>query len=111
MVLVKSAGFVPLLFFVCLGDIEPGVREHIMSKVDDEKTYTSPIRKLLVFFERSRDDWKEKCKNRKVLLKRAASRIAGLTKSRNQWRELARQRQRELSKLRRELDAQKATMG
>lgn len=82
-----------------------------MSKVDGERTYTSPIKKLLAFFERSRDQWKEKCKNRKVLLKRAASQITRLKESRDQWRELARQRQQELRKLQRELDDQKATMG
>jgi hypothetical protein len=38
----------------------------------DSKNYKSPLRKLLVFFERSRNKWKTKCLNTKEELKLAS---------------------------------------
>lgn len=71
------------------------------------KEYKSPIHKLLPFFERSRDRWKEKCTTAKAVVKRRNLQIARLTSSRQRWKELARERGRELDSLRRELAEQK----
>jgi hypothetical protein len=69
--------------------------------------YKSPIHKLLPFFERSRNGWKKKCGAAKATVKRLKNQTAKLQRSRQQWRELAKQRGRELQQLRRELEAQK----
>ncbi len=40
-----------------------------------EKTYKSPLKKLVKFFEKSRDNWKNKYFKKKKELKRATNRI------------------------------------
>jgi chromosome segregation ATPase len=40
-----------------------------------EKSYTSPQRKLVKFFERSRDRWKAKSREAKTALKRLGTRL------------------------------------
>jgi hypothetical protein len=74
------------------------------------KTYRSPVRKLLSFFVRSRDQWKTKCRDGKVIMKRLTNRVQKLKKSRNNWRERAKQQQEELGRLRQELAAQKTAV-
>jgi len=69
--------------------------------------YKSPIHKLLPFFERSRNGWKEKCAVAKATVKRLKNQTAKLQRSRQRWKELAKQRGRELQQLQRELEAQK----
>lgn len=69
--------------------------------------YKSPVRKLLRFFERSRDGWKRKCKEAKVTVKRLANRVRSLEKSRGQWKEQAGRQAEELRRLRQELKKQK----
>jgi hypothetical protein len=81
-----------------------------MSRVDEKKSYTSPVHKLLPFFERSRDGWKRKCLETKTVLKRMKNRAGVLRKSRDRWKELAREREQELEQLRSELEAQKRTI-
>jgi chromosome segregation ATPase len=46
-----------------------------------EKTYTSPRRKLVKFFERSRDKWKAKSRAAKTVLKRLGNRVRRLERS------------------------------
>ena len=41
----------------------------------NEKSYTSPQRKLVKFFERSRDRWKAKSRVAKTVLKRLGTRL------------------------------------
>ena len=79
--------------------------------VVEEKTFTSPIPKLVRFFRRSRDGWKLKCRKAKALLKRVKNEAYALRKSRDEWKELARQQEQELKQLRRELEEQKLTIG
>jgi uncharacterized protein YlxW (UPF0749 family) len=50
----------------------------------NEKEYKSPKRKLVTFFEKSRDQWKEKCSDAKVKVKRLNNRIRFLEKSKDQ---------------------------
>ena len=78
-----------------------------MSTVANDNGYRSPVRKLMRFFERSRDTWKRKCQEAKALVKRLTNGMRALQRSRDRWKALAQQRQEELRRLRRELDGQK----
>jgi len=75
-----------------------------MSMVSEQKTYRSPLSKLVRFFERSRDGWKEKCQAAKRKGKALVNHVAALKKSRNHWKALARQHRDEVARLRRELE-------
>jgi hypothetical protein len=71
-----------------------------------EREYRSPVRKLLAFFEKSRDAWKAKHHAVKVALKREQNQARAVEKSRAAWRtraEAAEERVREL-----ELELQQA---
>lgn len=50
------------------------------------KTYKSPRRKLVKFFEKSRDQWKAKCREAKALVKRLKNRVRFLEHSRDRWK-------------------------
>jgi hypothetical protein len=54
-------------------------------------TFRSPIAKLLAFFRRSRDRWREKCKQAKKELKSLKTCHAKLKASRDYWKQQARQ--------------------
>ena len=101
--MVAWAVFVPLWTICCaLGGLIKEARI-----VMEDRQYKSPVRKLLPFFERSRDGWKRKCKEAKVTVKRLANRVQSLQKSRDQWKEQARRQREELRRLRQELEKQK----
>jgi histidinol-phosphate/aromatic aminotransferase/cobyric acid decarboxylase-like protein len=53
------------------------------------KTSKSPRRKLVKFFEKSRDQWKATCREAKVLVKRLKNRVRFLEHSRDRWKEKA----------------------
>jgi hypothetical protein len=57
--------------------------------------FRSPISKLLAFFRRSRDRWKEKCKQAKKELKSLKTVHAKLKASRDYWKQKALQVARE----------------
>ena len=78
-----------------------------MRIVMEDRQYKSPLRKLVRFFERSRDGWKRKCLEAKVAVKRLANRVRSLQKSRDQWKEQAMGQREELRRLRQELEKQK----
>jgi uncharacterized protein YlxW (UPF0749 family) len=78
-----------------------------MAAMEGSKSYKSPTHKLLGFFQRSRDAWKEKCRTAKATVKRLKNWAAKLQQSREQWKTRARQYEQELKDLRRELEAQK----
>ena len=79
----------------------------------NEKTYTSPQRKLVKFFERSRTQWKAKSRAAKPVLKRLGTRVRRLERSNAayqhqlaalqtqlaQWQAKQEQRARELEEL------------
>jgi len=73
----------------------------------ETRTYRSPVRKLVAFFERSRDGWKRKRQEARVLNRRLSNRVRKLEASRDLWKERARQRQQELQRLQAELEAEK----
>ena len=53
------------------------------------KVYKSPKRKLLRFFERSRDQWKIKCQEAKATVKALNHRIRYLEKNKEVWKSKA----------------------
>ena len=55
------------------------------------KTYKSPVRKLVRFFERSRDQWKAKCLEAKATAKGLKHRIGYLEQSKMEWKTKAKE--------------------
>ena len=49
--------------------------------------FRSPLRKLVAFFQGSRDKWKEKCQRTKYKLKLLKRRFENLQLSRDQWQQ------------------------
>ena len=78
-----------------------------------EKSYTSPQRKLVTFFERSREGWKAKARAAKTVLQRLGTRLGRVERSNAgyqhqlavrqtqvaEWRAKHEQRARELEEL------------
>jgi predicted nucleic acid-binding Zn-ribbon protein len=71
------------------------------------KTYRSPWRKLLRFFERSRDGWKRKCLEAKATVKRLSNHVRQLEASRDFWRKRAEQSEAALRQAKDEWEALK----
>ncbi len=71
------------------------------------KEFKSPTRKLLSFFQRSRDGWKGKCAEAKAKVKRLRNRTEQLTASRERWKRCAEEWRQEVERLRGELESQK----
>ena len=78
-----------------------------MLVIDEDTTFTSPLRKLARFFHHSRDSWKEKCQKAKAAVKGLKNQIYALKKCRDEWKERANQQEQELNQLRHELEEQK----
>ena len=57
-----------------------------MESAGPAKTYKSPQRKLVKFFEKSHDQWKTKCREAKVRIKRLKNRVRFLEHSRDRWK-------------------------
>lgn len=72
------------------------------------RTYRSPTKKLLRFFERSRNGWKQKCQLAKVRVKRLCGRLQKLKFGRDLWRERAQMLSRDLAQARDELEQLKS---
>ena len=51
----------------------------------ERKEYRSPLKKLGVFFERSRDKWKQKCLDAKRRVKFLHTKVADLQRSRERF--------------------------
>lgn len=68
-------------------------------KERETKQYKSPRRKLVRFFEKSRDQWKAKCKNAKSTVKRLQNRIRYLEKSKDEWKRKAIELENELAQI------------
>ncbi len=54
-----------------------------------EKEYKSPLKKLVKFFEKSRDKWKSKYFEKKKELKRAKNQINDLKHRKEDWKDRA----------------------
>jgi hypothetical protein len=66
---------------------------------ENDLPYSSPPRKLLRFFLKSRDQWKAKCQRAKATVKRLENRVRFLEKSKAQWKSKAKALERENAQL------------
>ncbi len=69
------------------------------------KSYKSPLRKSVRFFEQSRNQWKAKCRVAKKLIKQLKKRVRALEESREKWKGRAKERQAEVTRLKKEQEA------
>lgn len=69
--------------------------------------FKSPTKKLLVFFEKSRDRWKAKHLLTKKLLKKEQNQVRAVERSRDHWRAKAKQAEAARQQLLKELEDQK----
>ena len=60
-----------------------------MKSATKDKVYKSPVRKLARFFEKSRDQWKAKCREAKATIKYLKNRVRFLEESRDRWKSRA----------------------
>lgn len=72
-----------------------------MAKVD----FRSPVRKLVAFFQASRDRWKEKCQQAKHQLKLLKRRHSRLENKCDQWRQRLQQSESQRQELLRQVEA------
>jgi len=70
-----------------------------MDNVAKDKTYKSPVRKLVHFFEKSRDQWKSKHHTAKASVKRLENRVRFLEKSKGQWKNRVQELEMEVARL------------
>ena len=63
------------------------------------KTYKSPVRKLVRFFEKSRDQWKAKCLDAKATAKGLKHRIRYLEQNKAEWKTKAKELEKELARM------------
>ena len=73
----------------------------------ESMTFSSPLRKLVHFFRRSREGWKAKYQKCKRLCKKLSNQVRAVEKSREHWREVARRCLRQVRDLQQELAANK----
>lgn len=66
----------------------------------EEKQYKSPQRKLVKFFEKSRDQWKNKCLDAKKTIKRLSNRIRFLEDSKKKLKDQVKDLKAEISRMR-----------
>ena len=69
-----------------------------------ETGYKSPQRKLVRFFEKSRDQWKAKCQTAKATVKRLQNRVRFLERSKGEWKRRAQTLEQEVVQLRGQLE-------
>jgi hypothetical protein len=67
--------------------------------MNETKEYKSPRRKLVKFFKISRDQWKAKCSDAKVTVKKQKNRIRFLEASKDKWKSKAIELEKELARM------------
>ena len=72
-----------------------------------EHELKSPVRKLVVFFQNSRDQWKAKHHELKTRLKIGQNQVRAVERSRENWRRRAEAAEREQARLAAEISALK----
>lgn len=78
--------------------------------VDTEvEAYSSPLKKLVRFFQRSRDGWKRKYLDTKHAVKLAGNQVRAVERSRELWKQRCREGQRRIAEL--EAELQKTAAG
>jgi len=70
-----------------------------MPSLQEKSVYKSPERKLIRFFETSRNKWKIKARESKRVLKRLKNRIRFLESSRARWKDKAQRLEVELAQM------------
>ena len=70
-----------------------------MSETQQGNEYKSPPRKLIKFFEKSRNQWKAKCLEAKKLIKQLKNRIRFLEKSKEEWKSRTKELEAELAQI------------
>jgi chromosome segregation ATPase len=70
-----------------------------MKSATKDKVYNSPVRKLVRFFEKSRDQWKAKCREAKAQIKLLKNRIRFLEESRERWKSRVKELEAEVAEL------------
>ena len=68
-----------------------------MIEVQKGKSYKSPQRKLVKFFEKSRDRWKAKSSEAKIEVKRLKNRVLFLENSKEHWKSRVKELEAELA--------------
>jgi len=71
-----------------------------MDATVSQKEYKSPIRKLAVFFEKSRDRWKDKYIGAKADVKRLKNKVHFLVESKNDLKQRLKVLESEINQLR-----------
>jgi hypothetical protein len=71
--------------------------------------FKSPLPKLVVFFESSRDRWKAKCQKMKRQNKLLTNQTRAVEKSREDWRRKATEAEKRIHELERQLEDLKCT--
>ena len=69
------------------------------------KSYKSPQRKLVHFFEKSRGQWKAKCQEAKTSVKRLSNRMRFLEKSKDRLKDRVRGLEADIAKLKAQVRA------
>ena len=69
----------------------------------ETQTFKSPSRKLIRFFERSRDNWKRKYMKLKRERKKLSNQVRAVEKSREHWKVIARRERQRAEQFEREL--------
>ena len=72
-----------------------------------QSEWKSPVRKLVAFFQKSRDGWKAKQQALKVCLKKEQNQVRAVEKSRASWRARAEAAEQQVERLSAELMALK----
>jgi len=71
--------------------------------LSDIGEFRSPLRKLVRFFQDSRDNWKQKCQAAKKQCKRLSNQVRAVESSRSRWRLRAEQFQQQVEELEQQL--------
>jgi hypothetical protein len=74
-----------------------------MSLETEVAEYSSPVRKLMHVFQRSRNGWKRKCQEAKHANKLLQNQVRAVERSREKWKRDAREYQRRIAELEAEL--------
>ena len=80
-----------------------------MSLETEVVEYSSPVRKLVRVFHRSRNGWKRKCQESKRANKLLQNQVRAVERSREQWKERAKEHERRIAEL--EAELQKTAAG
>jgi hypothetical protein len=75
-----------------------------------ELRWKSPYRKLVRFFERSRDRWKAKYLELRKEFKLMGNQVRAVEKSRQRWKQVAKQAQRQVCQLQQDLEQHKKSV-